>query len=141
MAIAEFDYHSNGGLALGVNYDPRLWMERNGIDPTSSLDAARKIWDRWDHAEVYRPDHETLGWTVHLFENANVSRYQHTGFAATEELVAVAEAMRNAVIRDDEGEFPRLFDLLDFSGENKAHTVVYGLARAAIIALDEVRGR
>ncbi|WP_387425127.1 hypothetical protein [Sphingomonas melonis] len=49
--------------------------------------------------------------------------------------------MRNAVIRDDEGEFPRLFDLLDFSGENKAHTVTYGLAAAAIIALDEVRGR
>lgn len=58
----------------------------------------------------------------------------------SEELEAVAEAMRNAVIRDDEGEFPRLFDLLDFSGENKAHTVVYGLARAAIVALDEVRG-
>ena len=93
MAIAEFDYHSNGGLALGVNYDPRLWMERNGIDPTSSLDAARKIWDRWDHAEVYRPDHETLGWTVHLFENANVSRYQHTGFAATEELAWLAAAL------------------------------------------------
>lgn len=45
---------------------------------------------------------------------------------------AVAVAMRNAVIRDDEGEFPRLFDLLDFSGENKSHTVTYGLARAAL---------
>jgi len=49
----------------------------------------------------------------------------------------VAKAMREAVIRDDEGEFPRLFDMLDFSGENKAHTVVNALARAAIEALRE----
>lgn len=48
---------------------------------------------------------------------------------------AVARAMQEAVIRDDEGEFPRLFDLLDFSGENKARTVVNGLARAAIAAM------
>ena len=63
------------------------------------------------------------------------------GKGRSEELEAVAEAMRNAVIRDDEGEFPRLFDLLDFAGEHKAHTVTYGLAAAAIIALDEVRDR
>ena len=44
----------------------------------------------------------------------------------------VARAMANAVIRDDEGDFPRLFDLLDFSGENKAWTITYGLTRAAI---------
>lgn len=48
---------------------------------------------------------------------------------------AVARAMRDAVILDDEGEFPCLFDLLGFSGENKAHTVTDGLAQAAINAL------
>jgi len=48
---------------------------------------------------------------------------------------AVSRAMRDAVIYDDEGEFPRLFDLLDFSGENKAHTVVDALAQAAINAV------
>lgn len=47
----------------------------------------------------------------------------------------VADAMCNAVIRDDEGEYPRLFDLLGFSGENKARTVVRGLARAALEAI------
>ncbi len=47
---------------------------------------------------------------------------------------AMCEAMRSAVISDDEGEFPRLFDLLDFSGENKAHTVTRGLAKAAYLA-------
>ena len=47
-----------------------------------------------------------------------------------ETIERAAEAMASAVIRDDEGEFPRLFDLLDFSGENKAWTVARGLARA-----------
>lgn len=47
----------------------------------------------------------------------------------------VATAMKRAVIRDDEGEFPSLFDMLDFSGENKAETVVRGLARAAIASM------
>ena len=47
---------------------------------------------------------------------------------------AMCLAMRTAVISDDEGEFPRLFDLLDFSGENKAHTVTRGLAKAAYLA-------
>lgn len=51
-------------------------------------------------------------------------------------LPAVARAMQNAVIRDDEGEFPRLFDLLGFSGENKAHTVVNTLARVAIETME-----
>lgn len=45
-----------------------------------------------------------------------------------------ATAMREAKISDDEGGFPRLFDLLDFSGENKAHTVTNGLAAAAVTA-------
>lgn len=45
---------------------------------------------------------------------------------------AISDAMANAVIRDDEGEFPRLFDLLGFSGENKAWTVTDGLAEAAL---------
>lgn len=54
---------------------------------------------------------------------------------------AMARAMANAVIRDDEGEFPRLFDLLDYSGENKSWTVTYGLARAALTALRNHEGR
>lgn len=49
----------------------------------------------------------------------------------------LAEAMQNAVIRDDEGEFPRLLDLLGFSGENKARTVTRGLATAAFTAIEQ----
>lgn len=55
----------------------------------------------------------------------------------TTQVERVARAMREAVIRDDEGEFPRLFDLLDFSGENKAHTVVNALATVAIKAMSD----
>jgi hypothetical protein len=49
-------------------------------------------------------------------------------------IYAAMDAMQNAVISDDEGEFPRLFDLLDFSGENKARAVTHGLAHAAVYA-------
>lgn len=49
----------------------------------------------------------------------------------------LAEAMQNAVIRDDEGEFPRLFDLLGFSGENKARTVTRSLAAAVLTAIEQ----
>lgn len=47
----------------------------------------------------------------------------------------MADAMANAVIGSDEGDFPRLFDMLDFSGENNAWLVTRGLARAALEAL------
>jgi len=47
----------------------------------------------------------------------------------------MANAMANAKIGSDEGDFPRLFDMLDFSGENNAWLVTYGLARAALEAL------
>jgi len=47
----------------------------------------------------------------------------------------MANAMANAKIGSDEGDFPRLFDMLDFSGENNAWLVTYGLARAALEAV------
>ena len=46
----------------------------------------------------------------------------------------VARAMCEAVLSDGEGNTYRLFDFLDFSGENKAHTVVGQLATAALAA-------
>lgn len=42
-------------------------------------------------------------------------------------------AMSESVAVDDEGPFPPLFDLLDFSGENKTYTVLRA-AYAAMIA-------
>jgi hypothetical protein len=55
----------------------------------------------------------------------------------TEALVErVALAMQNAELNDgDEGNTYRLFDLLGFSGENKAVMIARQLARAAIEAL------
>jgi len=43
MAIIELDYHTPGGIGLSVNYDPLMWMERNGADPLTSTDSAMAI--------------------------------------------------------------------------------------------------
>ena len=51
-----------------------------------------------------------------------------------DDVETVARAMREAVLTDGEGNTYRLFDLLDFSGENKAHMVVNQLAAAALSA-------
>lgn len=53
------------------------------------------------------------------------------------EVAKVADAMRNAdnISTGEGGVFPRLFDLLDFSGENQARLLVNGLAQAAIAAM------
>jgi hypothetical protein len=48
----------------------------------------------------------------------------------THEMVS---AMSCSKARDSEGEFPALLDLIDFSGENKTHTVLRA-AYAAMIA-------
>jgi hypothetical protein len=51
------------------------------------------------------------------------------------EVERVARAMQNAELSDGEGNTYRLFDLLDFSGENKAVTITRQLAEAALQAL------
>ncbi len=47
---------------------------------------------------------------------------------------AIIQAMSESRARDDEGEFPAMFDLLDFSGENKTRTVLIAAYSAAIKA-------
>jgi hypothetical protein len=49
-------------------------------------------------------------------------------------LKAAAMAMQNAELSDGEGNTYRLFDLLDFGGENKAVIITRQLARAALEA-------
>jgi hypothetical protein len=49
---------------------------------------------------------------------------------------AISAAMTSKA-RDDEGEFPPLMDLIDFSGENAARAVVRAALRAAIAAAPE----
>jgi hypothetical protein len=51
------------------------------------------------------------------------------------EVERVARTMQNAELSDGEGNTYRLFDLLDFSGENKAVTITRQLAEAALSAL------
>lgn len=67
-----------------------------GAGPTSSLDVAMKLVPErsWGHLEVYRPDHQTLGWTVYLMPNSNLSRDGFKGFAATYPLALTAAALR-----------------------------------------------
>jgi hypothetical protein len=47
---------------------------------------------------------------------------------------AMVKAMSESKARDDEGEFPAMFDLLDFSGENKTHTVLKAAYKAMLSA-------
>jgi hypothetical protein len=47
----------------------------------------------------------------------------------------VARAMQNAALNDGEGNTYRLFDLLDFSGENQSVIITRQLAQAAIEAM------
>ncbi len=43
MAIVRLDYATPGGIGLGCHYDPDLWMERYGLDPLTSVDAAMML--------------------------------------------------------------------------------------------------
>ena len=47
---------------------------------------------------------------------------------------AMISAMASSQARDDEGEFPMLMDLIDFSGENKLHTCLIAAYAAAVSA-------
>lgn len=57
---------------------------------------------------------------------------------SVETLLLVATALQEARLCDGEGNFYRLFDLLDFSGENKARMITDQLAKAAIDALQSI---
>lgn len=63
---------------------------------TASLDAAMALVPdaAMDHAEIYRPDHQSLGWSVYLMANANVLRPSCEGFAPTLPLALCAAALR-----------------------------------------------
>lgn len=52
-----------------------------------------------------------------------------------EPIHAITRAMAESRAHDDEGEFPIMLDLLDFSGENKAHTVLAQAWRDGIDAV------
>lgn len=60
--------------------------------------------------------------------------YQLMPIEPTHEIIS---AMNCSKARDDEGEFPMMVDLLDYSGENKAHTALKAAYAAAIAAQKE----
>lgn len=49
----------------------------------------------------------------------------------------VEQAIAEVKVSDDEGEYPPLCDLIEFSGENKFRTVVTAIAIAAMRAMRE----
>lgn len=55
--------------------------------------------------------------------------------APSEPTYEQVRAMSESRATDDEGEFPPMLDLLDFSGENKTHTVLREAYRAAMRAV------
>ena len=52
-------------------------------------------------------------------------------------LMTMGTAARRSTATDDEGTFPPLFALLDFSGENKTKTVVDAAIKSALIAISD----
>lgn len=81
--VLERDYYDIEGSA------PELPAYTASIGPAMSL-----LPDEWDHMEVYRPDYQALGWTVHVMYNANIDRAQIKGFAQSHELALVAASLR-----------------------------------------------
>lgn len=71
------------------------------------------------------------------FRSVKVSPVVPAGYvlAPWEPTQAILKAMAESRARDDEGEFPAMLDLLDFSGENKMRTVLSAAYKAAIAAI------
>lgn len=95
LAIAVWCYE-NGGIA-GVNYDPKLWIERNGGEFTASMDAAlslvpeafRFILDKRPAAAVRSDGYRAVVW------HAPIVLYEKMGvWARTPALALTAAALR-----------------------------------------------
>ncbi len=52
----------------------------------------------------------------------------------------IAQALADSQARDDEGQFPRLFEHLDYSGEDKIWTVLRAAAVAALEVVERETG-
>lgn len=106
-----------------VNPPPKGWRHSGWPDPhnpasviysvpayTASLDAAMTLVLEgcWDHMEVYWPDHQMLGWTVHLLPNANLRRGEYSGFAQSHALALCAASLRARASQgsNDHGSMP-----------------------------------
>lgn len=62
---------------------------------TSPLDAAMMLVPaKYGQYEIYSPDHNTLGWTVHLACDGNLHLESQSGFATSYALALCAAALR-----------------------------------------------
>lgn len=68
---------------------------------------------------------------------AQCAAMRESGNNPTHEMISAALCSR---AKDDEGEFPILLDLLDFSGENKSRAVATAAIKAAFDALSSTAG-
>jgi len=78
-----------------ANWNP-IWLQfQQFVSVKAFTDAAMLLVpDNWDHMEVYRPDHQTLGWTVYVMYNVNVDHTVISGCAQSYPLAILAAALR-----------------------------------------------
>jgi hypothetical protein len=77
----------------------------------------------------------TPSYYANLYWRDYVGQVKTVITALREPTYAITRAMAESRARDDEGEFEPLLDLIDFSGENKTHTVLAQAWRDAIDAI------
>jgi hypothetical protein len=86
----------NFALETEIAYALGLPLEGLAKPYTASLDAAMTLVPErsWNHMEVYKPDHQALGWTVHLVPDDNLPVGSFYGFAQSYALALAAAALR-----------------------------------------------
>lgn len=105
---------------------------------------ARAIWRANLLDAAVTPDEDGDGYV--FFANEAAAAIAAVLDAMGEPTHAMKRAALESVAVDDEGAFPSMLDMLDYSGENKAHTVIRAALKAAVAAfredaLQDVEGR
>jgi hypothetical protein len=96
MAIVRLDYDTPGGIGLGCNYDPVLWMDRHGLDPVTSMDAAMMLIPDGRHTEIAMQDRHSGRWKWGLRGGFGV-RSEARASSAARALTAAALRARHAL--------------------------------------------
>ena len=94
------------------------------IDADALLEAIYKI---------YGANHAPQG-IINLITNAPTVQREGWVSVPIEPTTKIISAMASSKALDDEGYFPALVDLINYSGENKNHTVLKAAYKAMIAA-------
>jgi len=89
MEIVLLDYDTLGGIGLGVDFDPDLWMMRRELDPVTSMDAAMMLVP--DKHWVQHLGWNLAGWRCLVERQGCSSVVKH---AATPALALTAASLR-----------------------------------------------